>query len=98
MVDDYEPFQCYSGGGAVIDAPPELSHRPTTHVVSLVGWGEEGSGSGPYWVARHSGGRYWGDNGFFYIRRGNNTLRIEEFCYWGTLSWPPQPLPGVCTD
>ena len=65
-----------------------------------MGYGEEassgGSGGGKYWIGRHSGGRHWGDDGFFKIRRGNNTLRIEEFCYWGTVR--VETGEKVCTD
>ena len=78
IYDELDVFHCYKGG--VMDWPAVQEH--TTHVISVVGWGQEDDG-GRYWIARHSGGRYWGEEGFFRIRRGNNTLRIEEFCYWG---------------
>jgi hypothetical protein len=34
----------------------------TTHVVSLLGWGSNKE-DGPYWIGRHSGGTYWGEEG-----------------------------------
>jgi hypothetical protein len=30
--------------------------------------------------------------------RGNNKLRIEEFCYWGAIRRPPETQTHVCTD
>ena len=54
---------------------------------------------GHYWVARHSGGTYWGERGFFRIARGRDTLRIESFCYFGTLKAPlPRAEATICTD
>ena len=95
IFDEIDAFRCYNGTG-VIDYPPVSN--ATTHVVSLVGWGHTGADAeeGKYWVARHSGGRYWGDGGFFKLRRGNNTLRVEEFCYWGTVR--EEPGQPICTD
>ena len=97
IYDEIDKFHCYASG--VLDYPPITKH--TTHVISVLGWGEEepGDPQSGYWIARHSGGRYWGEDGFFRIRRGNNTLRIEEFCYWGvpgiTGGRPPKK---ICTD
>jgi len=92
IFDEVKEFTCYDGKG-VIDYPPVT--KDVTHVVSVVGFGEEKNG-GKYWIARHSGGVYWGDNGFFRIRRGNNTLRIEQFCYWGTVR--VEGGEKICTD
>eukprot|EP00656_Telonema_subtile_P011479 TRINITY_DN15693_c0_g1_i1.p1 TRINITY_DN15693_c0_g1~~TRINITY_DN15693_c0_g1_i1.p1 ORF type:complete len:251 (+),score=52.36 TRINITY_DN15693_c0_g1_i1:137-889(+) len=92
IFDETPVFNCYNGTG-VIDHP--AVSNATTHVISLLGFGEEPDG-GKYWIGRHSGGRYWGDAGFFRIRRGSNTLRVEEFCYWGTVQ-RRQGSP-VCTD
>jgi hypothetical protein len=61
-------------------------------------WGESKREGGKYWIARHSGGTHWGEEGFFRIRRGANTLRIEEFCYWGTIRTPLVKQTHVCTD
>lgn len=53
----------------------------TDHVVSVTGWGETASGI-RYWLIRNSWGTYWGDLGWFKVRRGVNQMRIEEECDW----------------
>jgi cathepsin X len=57
------------------------SSEQINHVVSIVGWGATKDGE-KYWVARNQWGEYWGELGFFRIKRGANTLRIEEDCAW----------------
>ena len=71
------------------------------HVISVLGWGTTDEGV-DYWIARHSGGRYWGEDGFFRIERGRDALLIERYCSWATVR---EPLPDVdtgnakiCTD
>jgi len=51
------------------------------HVVSVTGWGVTKSGI-KYWVARNSWGTYWGEMGWFKIRRGVNQMQIESQCDW----------------
>jgi hypothetical protein len=62
----------------------------------------ESDGTGeatPYWIGRHSGGVYWGEGGFFRIRRGVDALLIESYCSWGTIALPDDMLQAkVCTD
>jgi len=35
-----------------------------------------------YWIGRNSWGTYWGENGFFKLKRGTNNLMIESECAW----------------
>jgi len=72
-----EPFHEYTDG-IFCD---ETGDQQTTHVVSIVGWGEEDGR--PYWRVRNSWGTHWGDNGFFKVCRGNNNINIETNCIWG---------------
>nr|CAQ00114.1 papain-like cysteine proteinase [Hordeum vulgare subsp. vulgare] len=39
------------------------------HVVTVVGYGVTGAGE-EYWIAKNSWGQTWGQNGFFFMRRG----------------------------
>jgi len=46
------------------------------HAVRIVGWGTE-SGQ-DYWKVANSWNPYWGEKGYFRIRRGNNEVGIES--------------------
>jgi cathepsin X len=65
-------------GGIYEDTSGEKKIR---HVVSLVGWGQAEDGT-KYWIGRNSWGSYWGENGFFKLKRGENNLMIESECAW----------------
>merc|ERR1712070_215913 len=65
-------------GGVFEDTSGEKRIR---HVVSLLGWGRTDDGS-KYWIGRNSCGTYWGENGFFKLKRGTNNLMIESECAW----------------
>ena len=51
-----------------------------THVISLVGFGEEDGVK--YWIGRNSWGTSWGESGFFKVIRGVNNIMVESFCAW----------------
>ncbi|XP_053204871.1 cathepsin B-like [Panonychus citri] len=46
------------------------------HTVKLIGWGNDQGVD--YWLAANSWGTYWGDKGFFKIKRGENECEIEN--------------------
>ncbi len=56
------------------------NYRDITHCVVLTGFGVSESGI-PFWVARNSWGRDWGDGGYFLIERNVNMCGIEEYVY-----------------
>merc|ERR1712137_373040 len=48
----------------------------TNHVISIVGYGETAYGQ-KYWAIRNSWGTYWGNEGFFKLERGTNSLVLK---------------------
>jgi len=77
-------------GGIYEDTSGESRIR---HVVSLLGWGVAKDGT-KYWIGRNSWGTYWGENGFFKLKRGLNNLMIESECAWAVphKSWSSNML------
>lgn len=55
---------------------PQSNDRISGHGIVIDGWGTD-KGI-PFWWARNSWGVEWGDRGYFRIRRGQNTCKIEE--------------------
>jgi len=67
----FSDFENYGGG---------IYHHVTGgmaggHAVKLVGWGVEGGVK--YWKIANSWNPYWGEDGYFRIRRGTNECGIE---------------------
>ena len=71
----YEDFENYVSGiyyhvtGALLGG----------HAVRFVGWGEENGTK--YWRVANSWNPFWGEDGYFRIRRGTNECGIEGECY-----------------
>jgi cathepsin B len=68
----YSDFENYAGG---------IYHHVSGgmaggHAVKFVGWGEENGQK--YWKVANSWNPYWGEKGYFRIRRGNNEGGIED--------------------
>jgi len=96
--DVYSDFENYGSG---------IYHHVTGeaaggHAVRMVGWGVEGGVK--YWKIANSWNPYWGENGYFRIRRGNNECNIESkvaaaspSAKWGKVSDLPPYVP-VCED
>jgi len=55
------------------------------HVVVLCGWND----TGEYWIIKNSWGKYWGIDGYAYVRYGN----IEKYGYAFAVSDPVFPAP-----
>ena len=47
------------------------------HAIKIVGWGTDPTG-GDYWKVANSWNPYWGENGYFRIRRGTDECGIED--------------------
>jgi cathepsin B len=67
----YDDFEDYAGG---------IYHHVTGklgggHAVKFVGWGVENGVK--YWKVANSWNPYWGEKGYFRIKRGNNECGIE---------------------
>lgn len=69
----------YQGGVYLNETAPQQ----TTHIVSIVGWGQLSDGR-PYWICRNSWGQAWGEMGYFRILAGDNVLGIEHSIAWAT--------------
>jgi C1A family cysteine protease len=48
------------------------------HCVQIVGYGVSNNEHLDYWIVRNSWGTDWGDEGYLYIYRGNNTCAIAQ--------------------
>ena len=49
----------------------------TSHAVLIVGYGETEEGA-KYWTLQNSWGQNWGDGGYFYLKRGEDTAGVES--------------------
>jgi hypothetical protein len=68
----YDDFENYAGG---------IYHQVTGelaggHAVKFVGWGVENGTK--YWKGANSWNPFWGEDGYFRIRRGHNECGIED--------------------
>lgn len=62
------------------------------HIVSIVGYGTDHEAGIDFWIVRNSWGAYWGEEGFFRVERGYNSMGIESEISWATprQTWPSE--------
>ena len=78
-----DPLQSYSSG--ILDKTSSACPSSgINHAVTMVGYGTD---SKPYWIIKNSWGKYWGESGYFRIRRGNGTCGINCYITTATVSF-----------
>jgi len=91
-------FENYAGGIYTVTSQKQLGG----HAIRIVGWGEEKGTK--YWKVANSWNPYWGEKGYFRIKRGTNEAGIEEQvtssssdAVWsGGVLPPAPPTPKGC--
>ena len=53
------------------------------HAVKIIGWGVDSESGLDYWLVANSWNTFWGEDGFFRIKRGNDECGIESKIYAG---------------
>jgi len=76
-----EDYLSRNYGGGVIDNPG--CPKTTNHCVLVVGWGTNDRGQ--YWILKNSWGTKWGQNGYFFIKKGVNQCGMEQYATYPTL-------------
>ncbi len=63
------------------------------HVISVVGFGHDAAANLDYWIIRNSWGEYWGQNGYFRLKMGDDEIGMESAgCAWATPKLPSSML------
>ena len=76
-------LQYYKGG--IYDVPYSYCPNQLDHGVTLVGYGVSSTGI-PYWVIKNSWGPYWGESGYYRIRRGTGLCGVNQYVYSAVLA------------
>ena len=76
VFDGFDNFWDYNPKRVMKATDPQTG-TPGGHAIVIIGWGTSTDNT-PYWKVKNCWGSAWGDNGFFYLERGENVLGIEE--------------------
>jgi cathepsin X len=52
----------------------------TDHDITIVGWGKSKKDGTGYWIVKNSWGHDWNKDGHFYVKKGDNSLQLEQGC------------------
>jgi len=75
----------------------EGSRLAGNHAVVLVGYGTTASGT-KFWTLQNSWGNWWGDNGYFHMKRGVDICRVESWrAVSATIQVTQDPSPASTT-
>ncbi len=72
----------YKGGIIEDPVPTQWAPYNYTHAVEVVGYGTDRATGKDYYTVRNWAGTAWGEEGFFRIKRGENSLNMEWRCIW----------------
>ena len=85
-----DPLESWDGTGVITDD----GQVGVNHIISLAGWGVAPDGT-KFWYGRNSWGTYWGDRGWFRIKRGGS---YNPDCMWGVPALPVYPAPPATVN
>ena len=77
---DADPVEDYTGG--IVN----ITSNNINHIISVVGWDVDPMTNTEFWIVRNSWGTYWGEDGWFRVQTGLNSLGIETMCNWAVPS------------
>ena len=76
----FNNYPLYNYISGIIDVPEgKCPIDEINHSGLLVGYGTDSNTGLDYWIVKNYCGTYWGDNGYFKIRRGNSTCGINYY-------------------
>ena len=79
-----DPLQTYTSG--ILDKPT-TECSGINHAALLVGYGVDAKTGIKYWIIQNCWGTFWGESGYFRIRRGNGTLGFNCYVITGLVSF-----------
>jgi C1A family cysteine protease len=79
---DASEWSSYSGG-VMTSSSCSSSGRKLDHAIQVVGYNEDAST--PYWIVRNSWDTTWGEDGYIYLKMGDNTCGIADAAWMVTL-------------
>jgi len=72
----------YKSGVFTGDKAPEEERmdnwEKTNHAVVVMGWGKDQNTGEKYWIVKNSWGKFWGDKGYFKIKKGSDECAFES--------------------